>query len=78
MLPDVRHFMDEQALIGEARAAEIIAVEVTARVKVDGSARRHNDAFGLEERPFAIFDPYAVIIDCVTEDGPGQSALCRC
>ena len=46
-------------------------------VEMDGAARGHDDAFGLEEGPFAIFDPYAVIIDCVTEDGLGQSALCR-
>ena len=72
VLPNMRHLMDEQALLGQVRRAEIIAIMLAMRVKVDAPPRRHDDAARLEPPPFALDETDGVIIY-----GSAKDALCQ-
>lgn len=72
VLPNMRHLMDEQALLRQIRRAEIIAIMLAMRVKVDAPTRRHDDAARLEPPPFALDETDGVIIY-----GRAEDALCQ-
>ena len=77
MLPDMRHFVDEQTLIGQIGATEISAIQITPWMKVDHAARRHDRFSRLKEGPFAIGDPDAAIVDRRSEHAFGQLGFSR-
>lgn len=77
MLPDMRHLMNEQALLGQVRRAEIIAIMLAVWVKVDTPAWCHDDAAGLKEPPFPAHEADGVVIDCIAEDAFGQPLFGR-
>src|SRR3546814_5690688 len=67
LLPDVRHLVDEQPLVGQRRIGEIVAIERASGVEMDAARGRHDDATRLEERPFAPRDRRGGIIDRLAE-----------
>ncbi len=75
MLPNMRHLVDKQALLRQVRCAEIIAIMLAVRVKVDATARRHDDATRLEPPPFALDKTDGVIVYCGAEDALCQSTF---
>jgi hypothetical protein len=70
VLPDVGHFMDEQALVGEAHIvpAEIRTVERAFGMEMDCPARCHDRAPRLEREEFVVGNPNLIIIHCIPED----------
>jgi len=74
-LPDMGHFVDEEALQGQAFLREIFRPEGAVGVEMDVSGRRHDDAPGLKRPPFAADDPYPVIVDGIAEHGAGEVDL---
>ncbi len=54
VLPDMCHFVDEKTLIIDALPAEIFAIERAFGVKINMSARGHDDMAWLEKGPFVI------------------------
>ena len=67
-LPDMRHFVDEQALVIDMAVAEILAVQIALRMKPDVPVRRHRNTAWLEKGPFPVVDADAVIIDGVAKN----------
>jgi hypothetical protein len=63
MLPHMGHFVDEQTLIGQMLITEIVAILIAFGMKMDVPARCHDDAARLEPPPFAVEEPYIVIVD---------------
>ncbi len=85
VLPHMGHLMDEEPLVGNVLAAEIVAEQAAFRVKMDMAARCHCDAPGLEPPPFAVVERDRVIIDRVAENGlcevafgQGEAACRQC
>src|SRR3546814_18837697 len=46
VLPDVRHLVDEQPLVGQRRIGEIVAIERASGVEMDAARGRHDDEIG--------------------------------
>ena len=67
LLPDMRHFMDEQPLLIDVAITEIAAIKIALWVKPDVAIGRHRHAARLEKRPFAVVDADVVILDGVAE-----------
>ena len=66
-LPDVGHFMDEEALGPQRLFRKIVGPEIALRMEVDVAARRHGRVLRLERPPFAADQPDVRIIDGVAE-----------
>ena len=66
-LPDMRHFVDEQALVIDMAFTEIGAVKIAFGMKPDVAIRRHRNTARLEKGPFAVVDSHAVVIDGAAE-----------
>lgn len=74
-LPDVGHFVNKQALQLDRSNAEIIAIGVTQRMKVDMAARGHGYCAPLKWKPLAAFYRDRRIIDCIAEHGTCKGDL---
>ena len=68
MLPNMRHFVDEQPLRIQVSGAEIIAIMVSAGMKMDAAARSHHSLLWLEKGPFVVSNLYLGIVDRVAEN----------
>ena len=66
-LPDMRQFVDEQALQIERLGREIGRPAAVVGVEMNMPHRRHHDPARLERPPFAVDHPDARIIDRVAE-----------
>lgn len=67
-LPDVRHFVNEEALAAERLFREIIGPDVALGVEIDVSHRRHGRVARMEWPPFSLDEPNARIIDRAAEN----------
>ena len=76
-LPDVGHFVDEEALEVERRGGEVGRPERSVGMEIDIAVRRHGDVAGLQGPPSAADDADARIVDRVAEDGAGEGASGR-
>lgn len=74
-LPDVDHFVDEQALRQKPGAGEIVMIMRACRGKVHMPHRRHHRADRLEREPAAATYANGVRIDCPTENTENQRAF---
>lgn len=72
VLPDVSHFVNEQALGAEVAVAEIVAVELGLRVEVEVAGRGHDGVAGLEGEPLLAADGDTRRVDRVAKDGPRE------
>ncbi len=68
LLPDMRHFVDKQALVIDTAFAEIAAIEIAFGVKPDVAIGRHRHTTRLEKSPFAIVDANRCVIDGIAKD----------
>lgn len=75
MLPDMDHFVDEQALQAKARHTVIIAEQAAFWMEPDIAIGGHRHAAGVKGPPFAVEYPHASVIDCISENGPAQGYL---
>src|SRR5688572_20059808 len=74
-LPDVGHFVQEQALQADRRIAIIVAPQIALRMHPEMTVGRHDRALRLEREPFAAMDADPVVIDRLAEDRRGKDAL---
>lgn len=71
-LPDVSHFVDEQALEREPLPGKILGPDSTIGVEMDVAGRGHDDPLGLERPPFTADHPYPAIVDGIAKHRAGQ------
>src|SRR5690554_2366100 len=69
VLPDMDHFMNEQALQAKARVAIIIAEKAAFGMEPDIAIRRHSHAARVKGPPFAVVYPHRPVIDRIPENG---------
>lgn len=72
VLPDMGHFVNEQALPFERALAEIRTVERALGAEPEVAVGRHRDLAGLEGPPFAGKDPDPRIVDSIAEHRTGE------
>ena len=72
MLPDMRHFVDEQPLRIQTSIAEIITIVISAGVKMDAAARGHHGLLWLEKGPFVMGNFDLGIVNGIAKDGLGK------
>ena len=78
ILPDMRHFMDEQALPVERAFTEIAAEQIVLRMEPEMPIGRHGDPFRLKRKPFAVVHAHPCIVDRMAEDAGAHGLLPRC
>lgn len=71
-LPDVGHFVNEQALQRKSLFGKIIRPQRTFGVEVDVAGRGHDNALWLERPPFAPDKANTRIIDCIAKHRYGE------
>lgn len=73
MLPNMSHFVNEQALPLNGSRAEIQAEQITLWVKPQMTIRGHGDLAGLEPEPLPIMNEHPAIVYGIAKDRRCQS-----
>ena len=74
-LPDMGHFVDEQALQRQPLPGKILGPQPAGGMEMDIAGRRHHHVPRLKRPPFAADDPHPAIVDRIPEHRSSQLNL---